>query len=357
MRHQRDAEVVELVDALDSKSSEGNLVRVRFPPSVPKLKFEKTWAFFNFMTMKKIAVIDLGTNGFRLQIAEVPHLKDPNDASSGQFNIIYKENDELKLAADGIHHIGEVPFERGLAAMRHFATVLKEQGVKNARAFGTAALRMADNGQDFIDTVKKETGIEIDLITGDREAELIYKGMKLGVPLNAQPDVMIDVGGGSVEFIICNTEGVLWAKSFNVGVAILKQNFHQNDPIIEDEIATIEKFLNENALEFIEKIEVFQPKTPIFSCGTLDFMVKILRGGYSKPYLEIEEKTFSDFYKKWMFLSEKALSEMPEIPNDKVEMLAVSLILMDWVMKKMNAHTLIASANSMKAGILYEMSL
>lgn len=308
-------------------------------------------------TMKKIAVIDLGTNGFRLQIAEVPTLKAPNDAPSGQFNIIYKENDELKLAADGIHHIGKVPFERGLAAMRHFATVLKEQGVENAQAFGTAALRMADNGQDFIEAVKRETGIEIDLITGEREADLIYKGMKLGVPLNAQPDVMIDVGGGSVEFIICNTEGVLWAKSFNVGVAILKQNFHINDPIIEDEIATIENFLNENALEFLEKIKEFQPKTPIFSCGTLDFMVKILRGGYSKPYLEIEEKTFSDFYKKWVFLSEKALSEMPEIPNDKVEMLAVSMILMDWVVKKMNAHSLIASANSMKAGILYEMSL
>ncbi len=338
---------------------------VLFPPSVPKLKFEKTWAFFNFITMKKIAVIDLGTNGFRLQIAEVPT---SNNAPSGQFNIIYKENDELKLAAEGIHHIGEVPFERGLAAMRHFATVLKEHGVQNARAFGTAALRMADNGQKFIDIVKKETDIEIDLITGDREAELIYKGMKLGVPLNAQPDVMIDVGGGSVEFIICNTEGVLWAKSFNVGVAILKQNFHQNDPIIEHEIAAVENFLNENALELIEKIKEFQPKKPIFSCGTLDFMVKILsadeipnpsglRGGYSKPYLEIDEKAFSDFYKKWVSLSENALAEIPEIPNDKVEMLAVSLILMDWVMKKMNAHSLIASANSMKAGILYEMSL
>ncbi len=307
--------------------------------------------------MKKIAVIDLGTNGFRLQIAEVPTLKDPNDAPAGQFKIIYKENDELKLSADGIHHIGKVPFERGIVAMRHFASVLKEQGVQNARAFGTAALRIADNGQDFIDTVKKETGIEIDLITGEREAELIYKGMKLGVPLNAQPDVMIDVGGGSVEFIICNTEGVLWAKSFNVGVAILKQNFNQNDPIIEDEIRAVESFLNEHASEFIEKIQEFQPQTPIFSCGTLDFMVKILRGGYSMPYLEIEEKTFSEFYKRWLLLSEKELSLIPEIPKDKVEMLAVSMILMDWVMKRMNAHSLIASANSMKAGILYEMSL
>ena len=357
MRHQRDAEVVELVDALDSKSSEGNLVRVRFPPSVPKLKFEKTWAFFNFMTMKKIAVIDLGTNGFRLQIAEVPTTEASHKAPSGQFHIVYKENDELKLATDGIYHIGKVPFERGLAAMRHFANVLKEKNVQNVKAFGTAVLRMADNGQDFIETVKHQTGIEIDLITGEREAELIYKGMKLGVPLNVRPDVMIDVGGGSVEFIICNTEGVLWAKSFNVGVAILKQNFHQNDPIIETEINSIENFLNENALELLEKIKEFQPKTPIFSCGTLDFIVKILRGGYSKPYLEIEQKTFFDFFKKWVFLSEKNLLEIPEIPNDKVEMLAVSLILMDWVMKKMNAHRLIASANSMKAGILYEMSL
>ena len=318
--------------------------------------------------MKKIAVIDLGTNGFRLQIAEVPHSIDSHDAPSVPFNIIYKENDELKLAADGIHHIGKVPFERGLAAMRHFATVLKEQGVENVKAFGTAALRIADNGQDFIAAVKQETGIEIDLITGEREAELIYTGMKLGVPLNAQPDVMIDVGGGSVEFIICNTEGVLWAKSFNVGLAILKQNFHHNDPIIEEEIAAVENFLNDNTLEFVEKIKVFQVKTPIFSCGTLDFMVKILsvneipnqaglRGGYSQPYLEIEEKIFSDFYKKWVFLSEKALAEIPETPKDKVEMLAVSMILMDWVMKKMNAHTLIASANSMKAGILFEMSL
>ena len=307
--------------------------------------------------MKKIAVIDLGTNGFRLQIAEVPHSKDPHDAPSGQFNIVYKENDELKLAAEGINHIGKIPFERGLAAMRHFAAILKEQGVENAKAFGTAALRIADNGQDFIDAVMRETSIEIDLITGDREAELIYKGMKLGVPLNVQADVMIDVGGGSVEFIICNTEGVLWAKSFNVGVAILKQNFHQNDPIIQEEIAVIENFLNENTFEFVEKIKEFQAKTPILSCGTLDFMVKILRGGYSKPYLEIDGKTFSNFYKKWVFLSEKALAEIPEIPKDKVEMLAVSLILMDWVMKKMNAHALIASANSMKAGILFEMSL
>jgi exopolyphosphatase / guanosine-5'-triphosphate,3'-diphosphate pyrophosphatase len=306
--------------------------------------------------MKKIAVIDLGTNGFRLYIAETLH--------KGQFHVIHKESNDLKLASEGIHHIGQAPFERGLAAMRHFSTVLKKYDVHKIQAFGTAALRIADNGQDFMNIVTEETGIEIELITGSREAELIYLGMRMGIPteksglaLSIEPVVMIDVGGGSVEFIICNTEGVLWAHSFNIGVAILKQQFHIHDPIIETEIRNIESFLDEAASDFLHKIEEFKPKIPIIACGTIDFMVKILKGGYEKPYLEIEKLTYDSFYNQWINLSENDLYQQPNIPKDKVEMLAVSLILMDWVLKKMNSSKLIASANSMKSGILYEMSL
>jgi exopolyphosphatase / guanosine-5'-triphosphate,3'-diphosphate pyrophosphatase len=306
--------------------------------------------------MKKIAVIDLGTNGFRLQIAET--------AYPGQFQIIHRESNELKLAAEGIHHIGQAPFERGLAAMKHFSVVLTRWGVSNVKAFGTAALRMADNGQDFMEKVFIETGIEIELITGAREAELIYKGMRLGVPLGVEPVVMIDVGGGSVEFIICNTEGVLWAHSFNVGVTVLKQLFHENDPIIDHEIAAVEHFLETSTSTFLEKIKEFQPKIPVISCGTLDFIVRILskghhseKGGYEKPFMEIDASVYHEFYQKWIFQSQSNLFAIPEIPKDKIEMLAVSLILMDWVMKKLGAHQIIASANSMKAGILFEMSL
>lgn len=306
--------------------------------------------------MKKIAVIDLGTNGFRLNIAETH--------KSGQFQIIYRESSELKLAADGIHKIGDTPFARGVDTMKRFKAVLEQSDVVDVKAFGTAALRIAENGLLFIDTVRRETGMEIELISGSREAELIYKGMRLGIPLSADPVLMIDVGGGSVEFIICNTEGVFWAESFNVGVAVLKQFFHKNDPIIDKEIDDIERFLENSTADFLAKIEQFKPIMPVFSCGTLDFIVKILSkgrypetGGYEKPYLEIKKSVYQEFYHQWIFQPESNLYNIPEIPKDKVEMLAVSLILMDWVMKKMNANNIMASANSMKAGILYEMSL
>jgi exopolyphosphatase / guanosine-5'-triphosphate,3'-diphosphate pyrophosphatase len=304
----------------------------------------------------KIAVIDLGTNGFRLQIAET--------FEAGKFNIIHRESNELKMASEGIHHIGAGPFQRGIDTILHFSAVLKQHNVLKINAFGTAFLRLADNGFDFIEKVKQETGITIELISGEREAELIYKGMRMGIPLpifsgqvRIEPVLMVDVGGGSVEFIIADAERMLWSISFDIGVSILKQKFHKNDPISPDEIQNIEDFLDNKTHDLANAIALFQPKIPVIACGTLDFMVKILRGANELPYFEFDKNTFNDFYKNLTFLDEYTLYNTPDVPKDKVEMLSVSMVLMDWIMRKLDAEKLLASAFSMKAGMFYEMTL
>lgn len=298
----------------------------------------------------QFAVIDLGTNGFRLYIAE--------SAERGQFNIIHRQTSELKLASEGIHHIGDAPFQRGLDTMVSFAETLQKYDIQHVRAFGTAALRLADNGQDFIEAVKRETGIAIELISGDREAALIYKGMRLGVPLSKTPVLMVDVGGGSVEFIICDDSGVFWAKSFNVGVAILKQRFHKGDIILLAEIKQIEQFLNDTCAELLTQVALFKPAYPVIACGTLDFLVHILRGVLDKfLYFDFSKEQFDTFYEQLIFLSEDQLKAIPEVPTEKTEMLAVSLVLMNWITTTLlKAEKLVASGQSMKAGILYEMS-
>ena len=298
----------------------------------------------------KFAVIDLGTNGFRLYIAE--------SIQKGHFDIIHRQTSELKLASEGIHHIGKAPFMRGLEALKTFSKTLQNFDIQHVRAFGTAALRLADNGQDFMDAVQNETGISIELITGEREAALIHKGMSLGVPLSKTPVLMVDVGGGSVEFIIANHTTVFWAKSYNIGVAILKQRFHVSDIILDTEINEIEQFLTDTCTELRAKVAQFKPVYPVISCGTLDFLVKILRGSSEMPlYYDFSKQQFSIFYEQLTFLSEKELYTMPEVPQEKVEMLAVSLVLMEWILTPLlNADKLVASGQSMKAGILYEMS-
>ncbi len=310
--------------------------------------------------MKKIAIIDLGTNGFRLYIAEVPTV--------GNFTIIHRESNDLKIASEGFERIGDAPFQRGLAAMRQFSKHLAQFEVEKVAAFGTAALRLASNGPEFIETVARETGIRIDLISGEREAELIYKGMRLGFfekkdPLSInpifeekKPVLMVDVGGGSVEFIIGDAEKVYWSRSFNVGVTILKQNFQPNPIIQSVEIQAIEQFLNTSCADLLTAIDHFQPKIPLIACGTLDFLVAILRG-HPNANFEFSKAQFDAFYQQLTLLSETDLAEVPHIPSSKVEMLAVSFVLMNWMMQILKADRLIASAFTMKMGILHEMSL
>lgn len=317
--------------------------------------------------MKKIAIIDLGTNGFRLYIAEVP--------SVGHFSIIHRESNDLKIASEGFDRIGDAPFQRGLAAMHQFSKQLERFNVEKVAAFGTAALRLAANGREFIETVERETSIQIDLISGEREAELIYKGMRLGFfdkkdPLSIKPFfeektpvLMVDVGGGSVEFIIGDAEKVHWSRSFNVGVTILKQNFQPNPIIQAIEIQAIIQFLNTTCADLLTAIDHFQPKIPLIACGTLDFLVAMsLRetkqsGAHKDANFEFSKAQFDAFYQQLTLLSETDLAEVPHIPSSKVEMLAVSFVLMNWIMQILKADVLIASAFTMKMGILHEMSV
>jgi exopolyphosphatase/pppGpp-phosphohydrolase len=84
--------------------------------------------------------------------------------------------------------------------------------------------------------------------------------------------------------------------------------------------------------------------------------VSFQRGGYHNNHCDISKTEFDSFYQKMRGSSEKNLKKMPNVPKDKIEMLAVSLVLMNWILNTINAPKLIASANSMKAGILYEMT-
>ena len=142
----------------------------------------------------------------------------------------------------------------------------------------------------------------------------------------------------------------------------------ENDIILRAEITAIEQFLDDVCAELIEQAALLKPEYPIIACGTLDFLVKILRneipttsglrGGALMPaHADISKEQYAAFYGQLIFLSASTLAAMPEIPNDKSDMLAVSLVLMDWIMNAvLKAEKLVASAHSMKAGILYEMS-
>lgn len=298
-----------------------------------------------------VAVLDLGTNTFHLLIAG-------NDGNGG-WKMLAKEKRYVKLAEAGIQRIGEAPFLRGIQALRDFRATLDAAGVAagHIRAFGTAALRTAENAPDFLDQAESILGVRPQSIPGDREATLIHKGVRQAVPLPDHRVLIMDIGGGSVEFIIADRAGVYWQKSFPVGVSVLWRDFHRNDPITNEEIEAEEAFL-ENALgDLWQALERHPCPTLVGASGTFDVIDLFLIDPTQKPDL-YGHIAVSDFYPLYETLVASTLAQrraMPKLPDERVEMVVVAVVLIRKVLQKAGIDEIYTSAYAMKEGMLSEI--
>jgi len=299
--------------------------------------------------MKRYAVIDLGTNTFHLLIVE---------RTMDSFEELFRERIFIKLAENGIETIGAAPFQRGLEALRHFKQQLEKYAVEeeNTKVFGTAALRTASNGGDFIRQVQAETGIRVQLISGSEEAELIHKGVIQAVPLTEDKALIMDVGGGSVEFILANNAEVIWRDSYPIGVAVLYRDFHHNDPITEAEIEDLKQFLYQKLEPLRTVLQKHKAKILIGASGTFDVLENYLAQPRTHPlHRQVRVDDFHPFYKRMLITNLQERLQMSDIPPARAEMLIVALILVDVVMDIAQTTDIIVSTYAMKEGMLYDM--
>jgi len=298
--------------------------------------------------MNRFAVIDLGTNTFHLLITE----SDPKGLSKE----LYRERIFVKLAEDGIGTIGKNAYARGFAALKHFQKIISEKAIDKVKAFGTAALRTASNGKEFIQDVNKKIGISIELISGDEEARLIHLGVLQAVKLDDKKGLIMDIGGGSVEFIIADQREVFWAKSFPIGVAVLHNHFHKKEPIHSDEIEILRVHLENTLQPLFDVLEKHKPPNLIGASGTFDVLENLL------PHLQktelsttIEVEKFHPLYNRILKMNLKERHAEEGIPSSRADMISVALVLIDFIIQKANIQKIMVSAYAMKEGILWEM--
>lgn len=147
------------------------------------------------MNTSRIAIIDMGTNTFHLLIADV------NDTG---FTPIHRERVAVRIGKGGISHglITPDAQERALSTLLSFKALLEQFHVGQVYATATSAIRNAKNGKALADKIEEVTGIAIRIISGDEEAKFIYYGVKNALDLGKEASVIMDIGGGSVEFVI-----------------------------------------------------------------------------------------------------------------------------------------------------------
>ncbi|MCS7036311.1 MAG: hypothetical protein RMJ33_08080 [Saprospiraceae bacterium] len=302
--------------------------------------------------MSKCAVLDLGTNIFHLLIAQAD-ARQPNG-----WTPLCRDRAPVHLAEEGIERIGPAAFQRGLEALRRFREQTQKHGVALAdvRAFGTAALRTAQNAPEFLHAVEQETGIRPEIISGEREAELIFKGVLQAVPFPEGNALVMDIGGGSVEFIVAQASQVRWQQSFPVGTTVLFHRFHKSDPIAPEEVAALKAYLEEALAELWAMLAKYPTHTLIGAAGAFDTLDEMLNLPQTPPalYGYLSHEGFERLYARIVSSTLAERSSWPDLKPERRLTIVVGMILIRHVLERTQARDVYASKYSLKEGAVAE---
>ncbi len=300
-----------------------------------------------------IAIIDCGTNTFNLLVAKV--------APSG-WQPVFHNKLPVKLGAGGFQEkvIVETRFYRGIDAILCHYQNIKNFNCDKVFAFATSAIREANNGGEFVERIKKQFDITIEIIDGNREAELIFKGIAQTLTIDETPELIMDIGGGSTEFIIANNQGILWKKSYLLGVSRLFDKIKPSARLTGDEIASLKYILDKELTELKQVLEQYGVQTLIGSSGSFDTVLEMYLEGAKKEHIvllsnDIPMHAFPGIH-EWLMAStfEQRLKH-PVIPTIRAEYMPLASYLIKYVLALVPFKKMVHSAYSLKEGALMDI--
>lgn len=293
------------------------------------------------------AIIDLGTNTFHLLIAE------------GK-KIIHEEKFPVRMGVGGINQnmITDAGIARTLSCLNTFAATCQTYHVSDIQAFGTSALRNAQNGLAVANLIQTETKIPVKIISGDEEAQYIYQGIRAAVPLGSEKNLLMDIGGGSVEFIIGSENEIFWKRSLEVGGQRLVERFHKHEPILADELTTLRNFLADALTPLHEPLAMYNPKTLVGSSGTFETLSDMYCARHAienkkLPNSPFRIDAFKQIYHDIALANLEGRVALPGMMAWRAEMIVVTCALVDYITNLHNFSEIKVSRFSLKEGVLF----
>jgi exopolyphosphatase / guanosine-5'-triphosphate,3'-diphosphate pyrophosphatase len=303
----------------------------------------------------RVAVIDLGTNTFNLLIAETEGKK---------IKTLRNEKISVKLGKGGIGDNVILPdaIERGLTALTAHNQAICNFQPEKVIALGTSALRTSKNSREFIKLVKERLGINIEIISGNREAELIYMGVLQTLDKVSDNFLILDIGGGSNEFILANKNEILWKKSFKLGMARLNEKFHPSDPIKPEEIFSMTDYFGNELTSLFSAVEKFPVDFLVGAEGAFESFYNIINYQNNSSYRPeknnmSKEINLDDYYSLHKFLLQSTNSDrikMKGLEPYRVEMVVPASIFVNYILNNLKINHVLISPHSMKEGAAWE---
>ena len=298
----------------------------------------------------RVATIDLGTNAVRFDIHQIQRKGPPLR--------LHRERLPVRLG-EGVFQTGRLSpraMERTRSAFLSFSQTCRDLKVQKVTAFGTSALRDSSNSDGFLRDLKRATGIDVRVISGREEARLIAQGVLAHKTDGAARTALVDIGGGSVEIILCRGRRVVRSTSFKLGGARLQQVFLKTVPPSraggkEAPVAKLRRHVRSLLAEGAPRGDWPRVDRILGSGGTLRTLARIHRAGGGTS---LNAKQLARWSERFAGLSPAGLARIPGMDPKRATTLLAGTIVLGEVARVLEARRIEATDYSLRDGMLEE---
>jgi exopolyphosphatase / guanosine-5'-triphosphate,3'-diphosphate pyrophosphatase len=298
----------------------------------------------------RIGIIDCGTNTFNLLIA---------DTTEKGWTKVFGNKVSVKLGHGGFTD-GNIRLERmarALDAMKVHYNNLLNFNVEKTFVFATSAMREAGNGAMFIQHVKQDLGLDVVIIDGDREAQLIYDGVRQTIEVGSGYDLIVDIGGGSTEFIVASADGIHWKASFPIGVARLYEYVEADDPITKEQIQKLDLYLDDVLKPLETALKQYPIDRLIGSSGSFDTLIDLFHSVGRIPAVrglsnEIPMAVFEEIHRYLLISTRETRLAMRGMLPLRVDYIVLASIVIQHIVTRFHIVRMFQSEYALKEGVI-----
>ncbi|MBI5367796.1 MAG: Ppx/GppA family phosphatase [Planctomycetes bacterium] len=301
----------------------------------------------------KLAVMDLGTNSIHMYLVSI---------EGDDYRILGREREMARLG-DGCFREGRFPaetFYRGIETVRRFHQHATGRGIRRFFAFATSAVRFAANGGEFLEQVRKLTGMRVRVLSGEEEARLVFLAVQNSIDLDGVRAAVLDIGGGSLEVAVGEKERILLTTCLPLGCARLRDEFMHSDPISRRDLRRLEEEIDHRLEAGMKKVAALKPALLVGTSGTLQNLTQIAhRRGKSSPLEQMHcaRLTRDDVEEVCELLAPLSHEERLEVPGmdpDRCDLILPGALTVRRALQRLKFAELTISERAVREGAILD---
>lgn len=300
-----------------------------------------------------VAVVDLGTNTFNCCVVSL---------CEKTFKTLLEFQEYPRLGENGVAYgyISDEAMERGIQSLQTISERIEPFHCEKVTLIGTSALRNANNANVFCKRVEELFGFHITIIQGEQEAEYIFLGNNLAFDWGEKTALILDIGGGSNECIICHQNEILWKHSFECGMQRIVSKFGLTHPLPQTTLDNITKYLNEKFALLSEVVPQYSIDLLIGSAGAFDVFrsIYLAQQNLPNPKSVAQEIPITEFNRIVDFLCTRPIDEIESMKGmyiPRAPLLPIAGCIAHFIISKYNIPQLVQSSYSLKEGVIHTM--